>query len=737
MGRYMIFVFVFYCFCTGLPSAQAEELYEQEMRHAIDGPDAAFAESARYRQQGDDVRAADALERGIHFYLPDDLSLGRVDPGSGRSIRDREHANPYAKKNPQFYAQYRIQQWTRRLALNPYRIDAYAARSAAYKEIGNRTAALADIREAIRLEESLSPYDQAIAAQPKAASAYFARGMQYDRMMSHQNAAKDFQTAIALDPDYAARYAAYALQHGSFFDQDNRLERVALPALYQQRDALEQDRQNGQASQATTLAAIEQLAASEKSIAEAIAAKRKPYPSDYYRRGISLSQLGRYTEALADFNREEQNNALYFYWRSHTYGKIGEPEKSAADFTVVERKIADFYAERGGLFDHDGFAAEALHSWNRAFAHDPNNPDAFFNRANFYQCRNQFDEAIADNACAARYAGARGDHKLESLAYGNLGNSLYWANRYQEALDACNRAAQLDPKNPWTFRMRAQAYCKLGDLDRALHDVNQALALTPKHHWIIEADLSLVYLTRAEIYRAMGQTAQADTDEQLGFKCNQAKQYERMMELNPENTQPYFDLAQFYLRVRNHYRNGIDAMDRLLQISPHLADAYALRGQLYEKSNHVKEAIADYTRALELRPGDGDIAYLRGQIYRDTYQYEKALADFTLALAQKASAKNPYFPRGNIYFNRAEMHDLLGNFDQAAADYTRAMQLSANMGNVPSDYGSYERIISSVIRQIPDGGEVSDPSIAQAVPRSIGGYHEGDFREIVISGYGE
>ena len=63
-----------------------------------------------------------------------------------------------------------------------------------------------DKPEMDKLGSAIDDYDEAIRLDPQFASAYYNRGLAYQRLGQSERAIKDFNEAIRLNPQYAAAY---------------------------------------------------------------------------------------------------------------------------------------------------------------------------------------------------------------------------------------------------------------------------------------------------------------------------------------------------------------------------------------------------------------------------------------------------------------------------------------------------------------------------------------------------
>jgi len=161
---------------------------------------------------------------------------------------------------------------------------------------------------------------------------------------------------------------------------------------------------------------------------------------------------------------------------------------------------------------------------------------------------------------------------------------------------------------------RGIAYLKRGQLDKALEDLNWAIASRRDHK---------AFYNRGLLFTKLNLLPQAIAD------------YSSAIALNPS----------FY-------------------------EAYNNRGALFEKQGHDDKAVADYNAAISLRPSYFQAYMNRGLVFERAGQYDRALADFDRAIALNPGHPDAYYNRGLFLFNR------LGKLDGALADLDRAIALN-------------------------------------------------------------
>jgi tetratricopeptide (TPR) repeat protein len=145
---------------------------------------------------------------------------------------------------------------------------------------------------------------------------------------------------------------------------------------------------------------------------------------------------------------------------------------------------------------------------------------AYFNRANAYHRKGEYDRAFADfGHVIADYSYALEQNPKDAKAYNNRGEAYHRKGEYDRAIADYDRALELNPKYAGAYNNRGLAYGKKGEYDRAIADFGRALKLNPKD--------AVAYNNRGSAYQAKGEYDRAIAD------------YGRALELNPRYAYAY------------------------------------------------------------------------------------------------------------------------------------------------------------------------------------------------------
>lgn len=130
----------------------------------------------------------------------------------------------------------------------------------------------------------------------------------------------------------------------------------------------------------------------------------------------------------------------------------------------------------------------------------------------------------------------------------------------------------------------------------------------------------------------------------------------------------------------------IKLLNKAIDKSPKLADAYHYRADAYRSLGRYKQALDDYSRTIKLRPKDPFRYYARALLYIDMKQPTQALADLNTAIELKPTYKK-------FYLLRARVYQQLGKYEQAVADYEKGRRAASKNDSVldimPSYIGAY------------------------------------------------
>lgn len=180
----------------------------------------------------------------------------------------------------------------------------------------------------------------------------------------------------------------------------------------------------------------------------------------------------------------------------------------------------------------------------------------------------------------------REDGKLLGPYYTGLGLKEAELHQFSNAVQSLTKAIQFSPDNPTLFLYRGISQSGNTDLQAAIQDFGQAIALDSK--------FTEAYFQRATVLSKLGQYPQAEND-----------------------------------------------FNKLIALQPGDARGYAGRGLCYEKAGKLKDAVRDYKKAMQLSPGIGEYSKsyttTREKLYEVNKEADKPQVRITAPLLKNES----------------------------------------------------------------------------------------------------
>lgn len=545
-----------------------------------------------------------------------------------------------------------IASFTEALSFNPNNGAWLEARAFSYCTLGQFDKAVADCTRAIELSPTHIVYETRAWAQ---------HGMQaYDKSVA------DTDEALKLSPDSVIAYWRRGLAH---------------LALNKSKEAIE-DFNKGLAIRSTSLLLRDRALAEvdlrqyDKAIKDATDSMSDlTHEAQPYRiRALALHATGEYKKALDDWNaaiKLESDDPYTFARRGNTYLALAEWDKALADFDQAEKrnpKLA-LHAEKSRAYRHMKRLPEALKECDAAIAADGKDETAYEARARVQLAMWKNDAALKDADTAISIA------KDPKWVSPNEVKALVYSQREQWAKEAeeCDKSIAASPEEPAMYVHRAYARHRLGQYEKALSDLDQAVTLEPN------AD-NLAARADAHLYMEQYDAAIADAEEALkkdpessyaiiargaalgkkGDKAKMNEDFEKGIKIDKEPAYAHATAAEYYMDMGLH-DDAVREYSASVQAEPDNAQLYRWRAQSLLNVGKTAEALEDLNKALSI-DANYPVAYaMKAQADVQLGKYAEAITE-----CDKAIALDPAC--GLAYKNRALAHEKIGHGEAAAAD---------------------------------------------------------------------
>ena len=186
------------------------------------------------------------------------------------------------------------------------------------------------------------------------------------------------------------------------------------------------------------------------------------------------------------------------------------------------------------------------------------------------------------------------------------GAFLFDQGKYDEAIQAFNKALEIDPKNADAWTRKGQALIKQEKYDDAVQAFDRSLEIDSKNArtWILEGTALLFYQDKYD-------------------KAVQA--FDKALEIDPKNSMVWHFKGRTFIN-QEKYDEAIQAFNKALEIDPKNADAWTRKGQALIKQGKQNEALSALKTAVEIDPQNtNDIAWcLIGESLYECGNYDEA-----------------------------------------------------------------------------------------------------------------
>lgn len=250
----------------------------------------------------------------------------------------------------------------------------------------------------------------------------------------------------------------------------------------------------------------------------------------------------------------------------------------------------------------------------------------------------------------------------------------------EKEFKAVNDLLRSDVNNISLYLQRARLYQKYGELDLAVKDIDRAIKLdsiSPEY-----------YLLKAELLKSQD-------------KFKEAKDVlDQCMLVDNENIPARLELGYLALVVKN-YKQGLEYADAVLKRDVHNAEAYYLKGMIFQEKQDTDLALSSYATAIEqendyyeayvalgilnisrdlnlskeylknalrVKPQSLEALYAYGVCLQEKGDYNEAIETYHEILKIE-EYREPYFNLGYIH------HEYLKVYDVAVDYYTKAIEV--------------------------------------------------------------
>lgn len=317
--------------------------------------------------------------------------------------------------------------------------------------------------------------------------------------------------------------------------------------------------------------------------------------------------LGYYSKAI-EWDRQ---NAKAYGWRGNQYLKLGRYEEALADFNEALRLEPDQLLSRmnrartyQALYHYE----EALAEFTALIERNPADKQLYLLRALCLISQGNYKQAVAD--CTTVINKDAGH--VEALMTRAMAEGLL--RKYDIALEDATKAVEITPKVIYPYLTRAYLSLQMGQVDNALADVKKVYELDVQPELYFQ--LTLIYLLKNDL--------------PIAEECAN-----KAIELGVSSAHSV--KAGFYL-VQKDPANALREAEQAIQSEKVLGRDFLLYSEVLAQLGQYEEALAACNQAELRGPQKPVVAWQKGRIYQKMGNSTAAQAAFA-----QASKSDPIF----------------------------------------------------------------------------------------------
>ncbi len=268
-----------------------------------------------------------------------------------------------------------------------------------------------------------------------------------------------------------------------------------------------------------------------------------------------------------------------------------------------------------------------------------------------------------------------------SAAHSNLGNALNTQKKFDEAIVACRKAIELDPKLASAHSNLADALSGKGLEYQAIAEYRKAIDLNPKgaitHHNLgvslrkngrmDEAIAEFRMTIQLDPNFAMAHHHLAISLQDKGLVDEAIAECRKAIDIDPKCAPAHCTLG-VSLWDKGRADEAIAVFRKAIDLDPRFAVAHSNLGNALDDKGRVDEAIAEYRKAIDLDPRFAMAHSNLGASLRRKGRVDEAIAEYRTAIELDPKIAPPHVCLGNaLYANK--------DWGGAVAEYKKAIEL--------------------------------------------------------------
>jgi tetratricopeptide (TPR) repeat protein len=409
----------------------------------------------------------------------------------------------------------------------------------------------------------------------------------------------------------------------------------------------------------------------------------------YYQKGMNLSIIGNYSEAVQCFNKAtniDNNHADSYYQKGEILRTFLKDSKTAVieldEAIRINPNYVEAYSTRGyALMDLCRYE-DAAESFDKII------------RINLEMGHKlppiSFEEAVRKQVMWNPLQLTR------SNGYEGKASALKKLGKWEEVLECYNQLIKHQPGSEHHHHNRAEALLNLERIEEALESLNIALNIQPNNPFFLNTKgIALAKsgnrIATEEFFNKMLQSksefvSSASTYLQKGFAMNILGDKEAALinfdfaiKASPDYYQAY-KAKGLILNSLGNKKKALDCFNKATKINPDYADAYHCQGSILSEWGEYWEAIKCYNKIIKINPNDAVAYNNKGWYLSKLGDHESALECINHSLEINPNLAHTHHSKGFAL-------SALGMQKEAIESFNKALKIDSKLVEAHSDKG--------------------------------------------------
>lgn len=423
------------------------------------------------------------------------------------------------------------------------------------------------------------------------------------------------------------------------------------------------------------------------------------------------------------------NTKLFLYNENESIENTGSLEKIFNEVISYYTKAINFsnksdfkyYYSRGTLYALSKKYNMAIDDLNQSIDIDNTHPEAYINRANVYlTCSQNLEEDLKkaeEDLKKAEELSSEEDKYLTCVLYNNLGNTylskgdFYNAEKYykkslekdknyiyailglanidiynyqysknndyyMEALNKFDEAEKIEPNFHGIYYNKSHLLLNKGRIEENKESYLEAIKLAEKALECLNNKKIEDNITKALYYYSIGIIYSELYTYDKSVENKVIENYKKSIELNENDYNPYYNLANFYDSIGNK-EEAIDYYEKSIEINPKHESSYNNKASILMEEGKYDKAIIDLMEVIKINNNNAGAYYNLGVIYSYQGKYKLAIDNFSKCV----NISNDNNLKKITFYNMGIITGRMGNNEEAVRNLIRAYEIEDNTIN--------------------------------------------------------